>query len=180
MTREIQPEAGHPSGAREKAREVARQGAEAVQEQRGYVASSAGAIARALDRAADSLAADGHPNLADMISNAARGLEDAGDSIAYEDPRTLISELQSFAHRSPTAFIGGAAAIGFGLARLLESAPPEEQEESAELAESTAGPMTTPTTEPVTEPLGEPVAHEPASSGHPAPFETAHYEGGPK
>lgn len=170
MTREIEPETGRESSAKETAREVARQGAETVQAQRRYVASSAGALVRALDRAADSLAGDGHPNIAGIISSAARGLGDVGDSIAHEDPRTLISELQNFAHRSPAAFIGGAAALGFGLARFLESAPPGERDESVDPAEDTAGPTTEPTTEPVT----EPEAQYAASSGRHAPFETTH------
>ncbi len=84
---------------------------------------------------ADRLRAAGHEfgdgSLPDRyVGQMADSLSGAADAFANKDIGTLISDTSDFARRNPTAFVGGAALLGFAAARFLKStehAEPEPQ-----------------------------------------------------
>ncbi len=69
--------------------------------------------------------AQGWPNdestVRQYVWQLAEKLDQAADEIELRGVDGLVDEVQSFARRNPTAFIVGAAAVGFGVGRILRA-----------------------------------------------------------
>jgi hypothetical protein len=129
--------------SREQAREVGRQAREAAEEvkqearaaadqakeqarsaatrQKDAAAQQMGGWAQALRTASDDLHSRGQDTAAAYVRQAADGLERASGTVRGRDVDELIGSVEDFARRQPVAFIGGAVAAGFGLARFMRS-----------------------------------------------------------
>ena len=143
--------------SREQAREVGRQAREAAEEvkqearaaadhakeqarsaaarQKDAAAQQIGGWAQALRTASDDLHGRGQDTAAAYVRQAADGLERACGTVRARDVDELIGSVEDFARRQPVAFLGGAVAAGFGLARFMRS--------SAERRRSAAGAVRT-------------------------------------
>ena len=77
--------------------------------------------AHALKTASDDLDSRGQPSAAAYVRQAAAGLERASGTVRERGLDDLIGTVEDFARRQPVAFLGGAVAAGFGLARLMKS-----------------------------------------------------------
>jgi hypothetical protein len=143
--------------SREQAREVGRQAREAAEEvkqearaaadqakeqarsaatrQKDAAAQQMGGWAHALRTASDDLHSRGQDTAAAYVRQAADGLERASGTVRGRDVDELIGSVEDFARRQPVAFLGGAVAAGFGLARFMRS--------SAERRRSAAGGIST-------------------------------------
>jgi hypothetical protein len=129
--------------SREQAREVGRQAREAAEEvkhearvaadqakeqarsaatrQKDAAAQQMGGWAQALRTASDDLRHRGQEVAAGYVGQAADGLERASGTVRARDVDELIGSVEDFARRQPVAFLGGAVAAGFGLARFVRS-----------------------------------------------------------
>jgi hypothetical protein len=118
--------------AKNQAREIGQQAEEAVDRAKQRVRSSAAAqkdaaaermdgFAHAIMSASDDLRAGGQELAAGYLEQAAGGLERVSDAVRDRDLDDLIGTVEDFARRQPVAFLGGAVAAGFGLARLMKS-----------------------------------------------------------
>lgn len=78
-------------------------------------------FAHALETASGDLRQRGQDFAAQYVDQAAGGLSRASDAVRERDLDDLIGTVEDFARRQPVAFLGGALAAGFGLARLMKS-----------------------------------------------------------
>ena len=108
-------------GARRLAGEAKQQGQSILQQQQGFVASQIESIAGALHKTAEQLGSDEQGALAQYTEQAAAGLERFSHSIRDQDFNTVVRQVEDFARRQPTVFIGSAALLGFLAARFLKS-----------------------------------------------------------
>ena len=90
------------------------------------VSDSAQAAASSLRRAADDVQGD-HAWIGTALRKSADGIESAAQSLRGGDVNRALGDLNAFARRQPTLFLGGSLALGFVLARVgktaLENAP---------------------------------------------------------
>jgi hypothetical protein len=77
--------------------------------------------AHALQTASDDLEGRGQASAAAYVRQAAAGLERASGTVRDRGVDDLLGTVEDFARRQPVAFLGGAVAAGFGLARLMKS-----------------------------------------------------------
>lgn len=59
------------------------------------------------------------------VGQMADSLSSAADAFASKDLGSLMADAASFARRNPTAFVGGAALLGFAAARFMKASTPE-------------------------------------------------------
>jgi len=107
--------------ATEAAEEAKRKARSAADQQKDLAAERMGHYAHALKTASDDLRGHGQEFAAQSIEHAAEGLDRASHVMRERDLDQLLGTVEDFARRQPVAFFGGAAALGFGLARLLKS-----------------------------------------------------------
>lgn len=81
-----------------------------------FVTDMAGAVRRAAGEFEQQL-----PEAADYIRYAADQIETMSDSIRRRDVGQMVEDVQSFARRQPTAFLGLSFLAGFAAIRLLRS-----------------------------------------------------------
>jgi hypothetical protein len=81
-----------------------------------FVTGMAGAVRRAAGEFEQQL-----PEAADYIRYAADQMETVSDSIRRRDVGQMVADVQSFARRQPTAFLGLSFLAGFAAIRLLRS-----------------------------------------------------------
>jgi hypothetical protein len=89
--------------------------------QKDVAAQQMGGWAQALRAASDDLRNRGQETAAAYVGQAADGLERASGTVRTHDVDDLIGTVEDFARRQPVAFLGGAVAAGFGLARFMRS-----------------------------------------------------------
>ena len=89
--------------------------------QKDVAAQQMGGWAHALRTASDDLRNRGQEIAAGYVGQAADGLERASGTVRTRDVDDLIGTVEDFARRQPVAFLGGAVAAGFGLARFMRS-----------------------------------------------------------
>lgn len=94
---------------------------EQIQAGANQVVSSANAAAGALRRAADDVANE-HAWIGSILRKSADGLESASQSLRGGNLEGAVRDLNGFARRQPTLFLGGGFAIGFALARVGKTA----------------------------------------------------------
>jgi F0F1-type ATP synthase membrane subunit b/b' len=132
----VQAAQGEAHAAKEQAREAVaemkaevRAAADDVKDQaRASAAKQKDAAARQMDgwahalkTASDDLDSRGQASAAAYVRQAADGLERASGTVRERGVDDLIGTVEDFARRQPVAFLGGAVAAGFGLARLMKS-----------------------------------------------------------
>lgn len=88
---------------------------------RERVARGAEDLARAGQRAADELAAQGEPNLADGLRYAADKLAGLAQGLHQRSATDLLHEAEALARRNPALFIGGSIALGLALSRMFKA-----------------------------------------------------------
>lgn len=85
------------------------------------VSDSAQAAANSLRRAADDVQGQ-HAWIGSALRKSADGIEGAARSLRGGDVNRALSDLNAFARRQPTLFLGGSTALGFMLARVGKTA----------------------------------------------------------
>jgi len=80
-----------------------------------FIAGMVGAVRRAANEFQDV------PQAAHYIRQAAEQMESVSDAFRRRDVGQLISDVQSFARRQPTAFLGVTVLAGFAAVRFLKS-----------------------------------------------------------
>ena len=86
---------------------------------------AAGEIARTavgLHAAADKM--EGSPFQQDLLREAADGLKQIAHVVEGKSIGTIIGELSEFGRQNPVAYLGGAALVGFALARFARASTP--------------------------------------------------------
>jgi gas vesicle protein len=104
------------ASAGEKLRHVAEEQKNAGAE---YVSGVAGAVRNAAGGFDDQL-----PQAANYIRQAAEQIDSLSDALQRRDLNELFDNLQSFARRQPTAFLGATFLAGFAAVRFLKSSMP--------------------------------------------------------
>jgi hypothetical protein len=107
--------------ARAAAEQVKEQAYSTADRQKDAAAQQMGGWAQALRTASDDLRNRGQEIAAGYVGQAADGLERASGTVRARDVDDLIGTVEDFARRQPVAFLGGAVAAGFGLARFMRS-----------------------------------------------------------
>lgn len=120
--------AEHASEAKDESKRLA-----GVYAERGKdaIGSSLGDFASAVRRAGDELDERDQGLAAQLVSRAARGLEDAAHSVSGTSVDEVMGSAKEFARRNPTAFTAGAVLAGVALARFAK-ATSERREPVAE------------------------------------------------
>jgi predicted signal transduction protein with EAL and GGDEF domain len=108
-------------GARAAADDMKQQVRNSAARQKDAAAQQIDGWAHALKSASDDLDSRGQSSAAAYVRQAAAGLERASGTVRERDVDNLVGTVENFARRQPVAFLGGAVAAGFGLARLMKS-----------------------------------------------------------
>ncbi len=91
-----------------------------INEQKGRAADGLGSVAAAIREASEHLRAE-NQTLATYADKAVDQIQHFADRMRDKDPAEMMRNLEQFARRNPTAFVGGAFVLGLGLARFLKS-----------------------------------------------------------
>jgi hypothetical protein len=90
-----------------------------VEEQKAAGADFVGGMAGAMRRAANEFG--DLPQAAQYIRYAADQIDSVSNALKRRDVNQLVSDVQEFARRQPTAFLGAAVLAGFAVARFLKT-----------------------------------------------------------
>lgn len=94
------------------------------------IGSSLGDFASAIRRAGDELDERDQGLAAQLVSRAARGLEDAAHAVSGTNVDDVLGSTKAFARRNPAAFTAGAVLAGVALARFAKAtSEPREPEQ---------------------------------------------------
>jgi len=91
-----------------------------VEEQKAAAADFVGGIAGAMRRAANEFDKD-VPQAAQYIRRAADQIGTVSDAFRRRDLNQLVADVQGFARKQPTAFLGAAVLAGFAVVRFLKT-----------------------------------------------------------
>lgn len=91
-----------------------------LEDQKAAGADRAKGISDAIRRAADELEKE-FPPAATYVRRAADEIDNVADAVRRRDVRQLLGDVQNFARRQPTAFLGATVIGGFALVRLLKT-----------------------------------------------------------
>jgi hypothetical protein len=78
--------------------------------------------ARGLEAAADEM--EGSPLQQDLLREAAAGLKQIAHAVEGKSLGAMAGDLSEFGRRNPVAYLGGAALVGFALARFARASAP--------------------------------------------------------
>jgi hypothetical protein len=106
------------SAATEKAGEVKVQAADEISR-----------TARGLEAAAEEM--EGSPLQQDLLREAADGLRQIAHAVEGKSLGRMAAELSEFGRQNPVAYLGGAALVGFALARFARASTPAETDASS-------------------------------------------------
>jgi hypothetical protein len=106
------------SAATEKAGEVKAQAADEIAR-----------TARGLEAAAEEM--EGSPLQQDLLREAADGLKQIAHAVEGKSLGRMAAELSEFGRQNPVAYLGGAALVGFALARFARASTPAEPDTSS-------------------------------------------------
>jgi hypothetical protein len=109
------------AGARDVAKDLKEQVRSSAANQKDAAAEQMDGWAHALKSASDDLQGRGQDSVATWVRQAADGLERVSGTVRERGVDDLLGTVEDFARRQPVAFLGGAVAAGFGLARLMKS-----------------------------------------------------------
>lgn len=96
-----------------------------LEEQKGQAASGLDNVSQVVRKTGEDLRSQDQDKLAGYIDQAAEQLDRATGYLRNSDMRQIVRDVESFARREPTLFIGGAFALGLLGARFLKSSTPE-------------------------------------------------------
>jgi hypothetical protein len=119
--------------ARKMAHQVKEQASSTAVRQKDAAAQQMGGWAQALRAASDDLRNRRQEIAAGYVGQAADGLERASGTMRTRDVDDLIGTVEDFARRQPVAFLGGAVAAGFGLARFMRSSADRRRSSAASI-----------------------------------------------
>jgi hypothetical protein len=95
-----------------------------LSEQKERAAGTLGSVAEALRQTGQTLEQQNQAPVGQMASSAADWIEQFSGSLRERDIEQMLGDMEGFARRNPTIFIGSAFAIGFLAARFLKSSSP--------------------------------------------------------
>lgn len=114
------------TGAREYPRavgvlnQVKQQASSRVNEQKERAAEGLGSVANAIRQVSEHMRAE-NQTLASYADRAVDQIELFADRMRDKDPADMVQDVERFARRNPSAFVGAAFLLGIGLARFLKS-----------------------------------------------------------
>ena len=94
--------------------------------------------ARGLEVAAEEM--DGSPLQQDLLREAADGLKQIARAVEGKSIGAMAGELSEFGRQNPVAYLGGAALVGFALARFARASTPAGKDRSYPASRFDAGP----------------------------------------
>ena len=100
--------------------QVKQQATTRVNEQKARAAEGLGSVASAIRQASEQLRTE-NKTLASYADTAVDQIQLFADRMRDKNPAEIVGDLERFARRNRTAFIGGAFVLGIGLARFLKS-----------------------------------------------------------
>jgi len=93
-----------------------------VEETKDQAAGEIARTAEGLAAAAEQM--EGSPFQQDLLREAADGLKQIAHAVEGKSIGTMASELSEFGRQNPVAYLGGAALVGFALARFARASAP--------------------------------------------------------
>lgn len=123
MEEQYQDLGGAPGGIRDMASRAGEKIMDTAERQKGVGADYVDGIAEAVRRAAGEFETQ-MPQAAHYIRYAADQMETMSDSFRRRDMSQMLQDVQSFARRQPTAFLGLSVLAGFAAIRFLRSGAP--------------------------------------------------------
>ncbi len=96
--------------------------AEKVEETKEQAAGEIARTAQGLEAAAKEM--DGSPLQQDLLREAAAGLKQIAHAVEGKSIGAMAGELSEFGRQNPVAYLGGAALVGFALARFARASTP--------------------------------------------------------
>ena len=96
--------------------------AEKVEEAKEQAVSEVARTAQGLEAAAKEM--DGSPLQQDLLREAAAGLKQIAHAVEGKSIGAMAGELSEFGRQNPVAYLGGAALVGFALARFARASTP--------------------------------------------------------
>ena len=93
-------------------------------EAKAQAADEIARTARGLEAAADEM--EGSPLQQDLLREAADGLKQIAHAVEGKSIGTMAADLSEFGRQNPVAYLGGAALVGFALARFARASTPAE------------------------------------------------------
>ena len=95
---------------------------EKVEETKDQAAGEIARTAQGLEAAAEEM--EGSPFQQDLLREAADGLKQIAHAVEGKSIGTMAGELSEFGRQNPVAYLGGAALVGFALARFARASTP--------------------------------------------------------
>ena len=102
----------------------------ALDRQKAEAANQIDGIAKALKAAADALQEQDVGPAAMYAGRAAESLSSMAEALNQQDLQSLLQRTRDMARRQPALFVGGAVALGFGLARFLKTSAEQDPDET--------------------------------------------------
>ena len=109
-----------------------------VEETKGEAAGEIARTAEGLEAAAVEM--EGSPFQQDLLREAADGLKQIAHAVDGKSIGRLAGDLSDFGRQNPVAFLGGAALVGFALARFARASTAEGSNSSSSAMTFDAGP----------------------------------------
>jgi hypothetical protein len=116
-------------GARSLGEEAKQRASSYVEGGKETVTEHLDTFAQAIRRASDELSEKDQTMAAQLVRQAAGGLESMSRSISGASFQDMIESVRSFGRRNPTAFIGGAMLAGLALGRFARASSRHDQED---------------------------------------------------
>ena len=107
-------------------------------EAKAQAADEIARTARGLEAAAEEM--EGSPLQQDLLREAADGLKQIAHAVEGKSIGTMAAELSEFGRQNPVAYLGGAALVGFALARFARASTPAGTTASVPANRLDAGP----------------------------------------
>jgi len=104
--------------------QVKQQASTRVNEQKVRAAAGLGTVVSAIREASEHLRSE-NETLAAYADTAVNQLQSFADRMRDKEPAEMMRDVERFARRNPTAFVGGAFLLGIGMARFLKSSGSE-------------------------------------------------------
>lgn len=101
----------------------------ALDQQKAEAANQIAGVSKALQATADALKDQDLGPIAVYVGRAAESLGSMADALNGQDLPTLLKSTRKMARRQPALFVGGAFAVGFGLARFLKTSAEDAQDD---------------------------------------------------
>lgn len=106
-----------------------------VEQRKQVVTSTLGDFAEAIRRAGDELGQRDQSMAANLIRQAADGLEGVSRNLADKRPEDMLHAVRDYGRRNPAVFIGGAILVGLALGRFVRSTSGESFDETRSFAD---------------------------------------------